>query len=786
MDNINPKYWHQLVETLAQGIAIINKEGEILYCNDYAAKLFGLNKDQLIGSNFFYPLAIESIQEVEILKTKGEIRTVQMIVKEGAWHNQFAWIVALFDMTEFKNKERELTIASKGINAALEGILITDNNGQIIKTNQSFLNMLNLKLVDVFNCNVQTFLSDRFDLKYYKNLFKKLLHAGHWRGEVFFINQEKNEIPTYATISVLKDEEGNVDNFIGFFHDLRLIKNTEKQLKQTQYYDLLTGLPNKMLLTEKLQHLMNKHPNGSQKLIVFSIRIYGADNDYLNYGKNNKTRDLIILQTVNRITQIAGKNVFIARIGFNEFIVVFNQKKLSDSMASIANKILRSLSIPYRIYRKIYSIQAIIGIATYPNNSEFSGEELLRHAEIARHKARQEGGNLFEFYNNNLELEIIEFNHHLALLRHAIEFNQLKLYFQPKVDLKSEKVLGFEALLRWKHPDRGLLKPAEFLSGLDNHPIALELGNWVLKNVLDTLKILFDNNFKVPISINMSSYQLKDSNFINNLNEILEDYPRYFTKYIIFEILETEALEDLKFVSKILTKCRQKGIVFSLDDFGTGYSSLTYLKELNTAEVKLDQSFIRDMLTKPKDLAILKTIIELCKLINRILVAEGVQTMIHGKLLFHIGLYKIQGYAIAKPMPFSKVINWLNTWKLDPEWKKNRFKKKEVNELISATIKHYLQFNRMQQALQAKRKYEKLIPFDKCLITHWFEKYQLKFKNEPVFSSLWKLHKDEHDLLIKVLKLIELKNKKNALNVLRKLNKVRRIFLKKMICAIFD
>lgn len=764
---------------------VINNEGQILYANDYVIQLFGVIRTELIGSNFLYPMAADETQEVEILKSNNEVLTAHMNVRKSVWENRLVWIISLFDVTELKLKEKLLTISSKGISSAFEGIIITDPEGTILEANNAFMKMSGYIEQEVIGQKPAILHSRKQNEKFYKELWKILAETGQWSGELWAKKKNKRLFPVFLAISAVKNSVGDVINYIGYYHDLTLIKKQEQQIENFKYYDYLTGLPNKFLLTQRLQMLISGLSEENKELIVFNIRVFDSNskNSLLDFPPN--IRDKIILEVVNRIDRTSPKKMFYSRIGLGEFIVVYFIKSRIEVMASIAQRMIEKLACPYYIDHQTIILQTVIGLTAYYKNSAFSAEDLLQQSEIARHKAQINGVNIFEFFDPQVEERIIEFNKRIESVSKAMQLDELKIYYQPIVELKTAKVAGLEALLRWQHPEKGLLLPKQFLSDLNNHPISLQLGDWVLHQVLQQIEKLMAYNIKIPININVSAYQLQNPNFVKKLLDTLAQYPSVPHHLIMLEILETEAIEDLALVSRIIAECKTKGINFSLDDFGTGYASLTFLKEFSTVEVKIDQSFIINIFDNPKDLAILKIMIEFCRVIGRVLVAEGVETVAHGKLLSLFGCNLIQGHAIAKPMPPKKLIPWIKNWKLGPEWGESPFSQTVLNKLVEISIKHYLTFQSIRLYLENNQSPKPELSLEVCPIEQWLFENQQTIKEKKRFKKVCDLHHKEHKLGNIIIQLIQTGQKEQAAKQLAKLDGLRDKFLKELMNLIF-
>ncbi|MEH6443263.1 MAG: GGDEF domain-containing phosphodiesterase, partial [Oceanospirillaceae bacterium] len=297
-------------------------------------------------------------------------------------------------------------------------------------------------------------------------------------------------------------------------------------------------------------------------------------------------------------------------------------------------------------------------------------DTLLRHADQAMYIAKQSGKNCFHLFD--VAKDTAQKNQHEELenIRNALKKNQFVLYYQPKINMKTNQIIGLEALIRWQHPEFGLLPPSAFLPIIEQDILAIEVGEWVINSALEQLSIWSEQGLDLPISVNISPVQLQHAEFVNRLEIIFKKHPHFKAGDIEFEILETSALSEIEQVSKVINHCHDLGIKFSIDDFGTGYSSLTYLKRLPTEYLKIDQSFIRDMLNDSDDRAIVLGIIQLAKAFERTVIAEGVETTAHGEKLLLLGCHMAQGFGIAKPMPQDEFPLWLANWQLGNEWKR--------------------------------------------------------------------------------------------------------------------
>ena len=313
-------------------------------------------------------------------------------------------------------------------------------------------------------------------------------------------------------------------------------------------------------------------------------------------------------------------------------------------------------------------MSASLGATFYPQSDSIDAEQLQRQADQAMYQAKLAGKNRYHLFDAEQDRSARGHFESLEHIRHALQNEQLVLYYQPKVNMRSGKVIGAEALIRWQHPQRGLLAPAQFLPVIENHSLAVEVGEWVISSALRQMELWHIQGLSVPVSVNVGARQLQQRDFVSRLQVLLGEHPEVPPKCLELEVLETSALEDISGVSTVIEACRGLGVMFALDDFGTGYSSLTYLERLPVALLKIDQSFVRDMLDDADDLAILQGVIGLAKAFHRTVIAEGVETIAHGTALLALGCEQAQGYGIARPMPATDFVAWAAAWRPDPAW----------------------------------------------------------------------------------------------------------------------
>ena len=313
-------------------------------------------------------------------------------------------------------------------------------------------------------------------------------------------------------------------------------------------------------------------------------------------------------------------------------------------------------------------VSGSVGVSFYPQNDDIDADQLLRQADQAMYQAKLAGRNRFHVFDVEHDASVRGYHQQLEHIAEALRRREFVLHYQPKVNMRTGTVVGVEALIRWQHPERGLLSPASFLPQVEQHPLEIEIGRWVIDTALKQIEAWRAQGLEMPVSVNVAAYHLQQPDFVEDVDRALAAHPGVRGEWVELEVLESSALDDIGHVSAIIDACAARGIRVSLDDFGTGYSSLTYLKRLPADILKIDQSFVRDMLHDADDLAILEGVLGLAKAFRRTAVAEGVETEEHGRMLLQLGCELAQGYGIARPMPENELPSWVASWKPKPGW----------------------------------------------------------------------------------------------------------------------
>lgn len=566
---------------------------------------------------------------------------------------------------ERTRNESRLQLAASVFTHAREGILITDADGTIIEVNSTFSEITGYKRDEVLGRNPRMLQSGRHDQLFFQNLWNNLIENGAWSGEIW--NKRKNGelYASIMTIGAVKDERGKTRNYVNLFSDITPLKEHQRQLEYIAHYDALTSLPNRVLLSDRMKQALAQSHRSGKSLAVMYLDLDGFKPINDQYGHD--LGDQLLIAIAHRLKAVLREGDTLARIGGDEFVVVLTELDTPDDSKLILARLLAAAAEPSKINQLLLRVSASIGVTLYPQD-KVDADQLIRHADQAMYVAKQLGKNCYHLFDVDQDVAAKSQHETQERVRQALDQQEFRLYYQPKVNMKTGQVLGAEALIRWQHPERGLLAPAEFLPLIENHPISLELGEWIIDQALTQIGHWQRSGLRLAVSVNLSALQLQDPSFVDRLARLLEQHPDVDPINLGLEIVETSALADITEVAAVMRACIALGVGFAVDDFGTGYSSLTYLKRLPAEALKIDQSFVRDMLEDPDDLAIVKGVIGLAKAFHRKVIAEGVETIAHGELLIPLGCDLAQGYGIARPMPAEDFIDWACNWQPDPRW----------------------------------------------------------------------------------------------------------------------
>ena len=796
----------QILDTSSVAIFLVDREGRITQANQRMAEMFGYPLDTLLGSdyvNLVHPSEREIGRQAMLALLGSQVPSVDLDRLYWRADQTEFWghltgrclydangekqglVGVIADINVRKLAEDKLHLAASVFTHAREGILITDANGVIVDVNDAFSRITGYSREEVLGQNPRLFKSGHHDPAFYAAMWRDLIENGHWAGEVW--NRRKNG-EVYAemkTISAVRDLQGNTQCYVALFSDITSIKAHEKQLEHMAHYDVLTTLPNRVLLADRLHQAMAQTLRHKQLLAVAYLDLDGFK--AINDGYGHETGDQLLICLAQNMKQTLREGDTLARLGGDEFVAVLLDLEDVASSVSMLSRLLAAAAKPVPIGDAVLSVSASLGVTFYPQTEGVDADQLLRQADQAMYQAKVAGKNRYHVFDSEQDRSVRGHHESIQRISKALNADEFVLYYQPKVNMRTGVIVGAEALIRWQHPEKGLLLPAAFLPVIESHSLAIDIGEWVVDTVLTQMERWRACGLDIPVSVNVGARQLQHGDFVMRLRKILDAHPSIPPNSLELEVLETSALEDLIRVSQLIEDCKKFGVRFALDDFGTGYSSLTYLKRLSVDQLKIDQSFVRDMLEDTDDLAILEGVISLASAFRREVIAEGVESVEHGEMLLQLGCELAQGYGIARPMPAADFPGWASAWRPDPAWKHVSPVGHDDLPLLFASVEHRAWIVAMEKHLRAG--FNTLPPQDThlCGFGTWLNvEGRARYGSQPAFQSLESIHRQVHALALELCDLKAANGEGAALARLGEFHDLRDILLARLKTLLSD
>ncbi|MDP3688753.1 MAG: PAS domain S-box protein, partial [Sulfurimicrobium sp.] len=742
-------------------------DGRFIDVNRNYERDFGWQREELIGHTSLEvglwpdaetrrPWAAALIRDGRVVNWEttwrhrnGELRWISISAETVDMNGEQCILAFVMDITERKRAEEKLQLAASVFTHAREGITITDATGAILEINATFTDITGYSREEVLGRNPRLLKSGRHEAEFYAAMWRELVAKGHWYGEIW--NRRKNG-QIYAemlTISAVRDAAGNTQNYVALFTDITALKEHQRQLEHIAHYDALTGLPNRVLLADRLQLAMAQSQRRDQSLAVVYLDLDGFKPVNDQYG--HEVGDELLIAVAQRMKGALREGDTLGRLGGDEFVAVLIDLPDVEASVPMLNRLLSAAAHPMQRGALSLQVSASLGVTFYPQAQDIDADQLLRQADQAMYQAKLAGKNRYHVFDAEQDRSVRGHHESLERIKRALIAREFVLYYQPKVNMRTGAVIGAEALIRWQHPEKGLLPPGVFLPVIEDHALAVEIGEWVIDTALAQMETWRAVGLDIPVSVNVCARHLQQADFVERLHCLLAAYPELKPSSLELEVLETSALQDIALVSRVISACREIGVRFALDDFGTGYSSLTYLKHLPAEVLKIDQSFIHGMLEDPEDLAILAGVLGLAKAFRRQPIAEGVETLAHGEMLLRLGCELAQGYGIARPMPASAMPEWAAAWRPEPRWVAATALHPDKLPMIYAGVEHRAWIVTIEAALRGDCHAQPL-DVHHCRFGAWLDvERQTGRSGQQHFQSIDALHRQVHALADELL-----------------------------------
>ena len=531
--------------------------------------------------------------------------------------------------------------------SAAEGIVITDTEGCVIAINKGYTDITGFTEDEVRGKLAYQLDPAQMDAQSYQVLCAEIAAEGRWKGEITNQRKDGEMYPENATVTAVRDGEGALLNYVVVFSDVSDTKRVQTALHEMVNHDALTGLPNRRLLNELTGHALRRAEREKTSVAILFIDLdrFKVINDTLGH----QVGDELLIEVSNRLREVMRDSDTVARLGGDEFMVMMDSVRDVEDASRVAKKIVTSLQNEFVIKGKDIFIGASVGISVFPGDG-VDVEALIKAADIAMYKVKSEGKNNYRFYSSDLSENAIERFNMESHLRRALERNQFEVYYQPQVSLKTGRIIGAEALVRWHHPELGLVLPAKFIPVAEEAGLVVQIGEWVLRESVRQMTEWVEQGLELQsVSVNVSGVQVQRSNFADTVYGILVETGCDPT-LLELEITESVVMNNTEYVISVFERIKEPGVMLAIDDFGTGYSSLSYLKRLPLDKLKIDQSFVRDLTHDPDDKAIAGAVIALARSLGLKVIAECVETQDQVDMLIEMGCDDVQGYLFGKPV----------------------------------------------------------------------------------------------------------------------------------------
>ena len=552
------------------------------------------------------------------------------------------------DITARKTREEEQRLAATVFEAASEGIVILDPDSRILAVNRAFTTVTGYGREELLGQGVGSLIHGSDARRQYRLISLELERSGSWEGELMETRKNGELYPQWLQLSMIRDAQGRVSHTVGFFVDLTARREAEERLRYLSNYDDLTGLANRTLFKERLHQAGQRARQSGRSLALLHIDLDRFK--ILNDSLGHELADQLLRQMSRRLAQTIPEAETLARLSGDEFAVLLDSYGSLSSLARLASRVLSKLRLPIMVGDQELVVSASIGISLLPDNArEIS--TLLSQANMAVQHAKHLGGNTFQFYTDNLQACTLERLQLENQLRKGIEEGQLEVFYQPKLCLADDSLHAAEALVRWRHPELGLVPPGDFIGLAEETGLINPLGEFVLRQACQQARSWqLEGLAEVRVSVNISAQQLRQGSLVSLVRQVLDE-TGLPARLLELELTESLLLENVESVISTFQQLRSLGILLAIDDFGTGYSSLSYLKRFPVHYVKIDQTFIRDISTNSEDAAITRAIIAMAHGLELKVVAEGVETQAQMDFLKAQHCDELQGYLISEPVP---------------------------------------------------------------------------------------------------------------------------------------
>ncbi|MCX7095779.1 MAG: EAL domain-containing protein [Methylobacter sp.] len=636
-----------ILETITDGILVVDRLGFVLYTNRSAERIF--DQDALLGTKLAIPVSPSDVpQEINLVRRSGlgwaELRSAPII-----WNGKRAYVIGVSDITERKLSNDHLRQAAAVFESTREGVLMTDANKRILRINRAFTDITSYSEAEAIGQQPSMLRSGRHDAKFYAEMWSSIAKTGHWQGEIWNRRKNGEVYPELLSISAIVDKASEVTNYVGVFADISQLKATESQLDFLAHHDPLTRLPNRLLLLSRVEHAVEIALRHGKMLALLMIDLDRFKDVNDSFG--HLTGDELLQQVAKQLNSRLRGIDTVCRLGGDEFAVLIENVAHPEDAARVANDIIIALGEPWLLSNgQEVRIGASVGISLFPEHGA-TPVELVQQADTALYQAKAEGRGRFKYFSEDLTRSARARMDLEVRLRRAIDKGELRVFYQPQVNIETGRIIGAEALIRWQDPDEGLIPPLRFIPVAEETGLITVIGNWILKETCLQGKRWIDAGLApLTLAVNVSPRQFLNSNIEQIVAETLAE-TGFPAARLELELTESALMQREDEAIQVLNRLHALGVRLAIDDFGTGYSSLSYLKLFPLDVLKIDKSFIDDIPHHRDDMEIAAAIVAMAHTLRLKVLAEGVETKAQLDFLKTQGCDLYQGYLTSPPVP---------------------------------------------------------------------------------------------------------------------------------------
>jgi diguanylate cyclase (GGDEF)-like protein/PAS domain S-box-containing protein len=640
--------YQSIVEGSRDGLVVVDAAGQIAFSNSAAAGLFSSTCEDLVGREFGFPYArVGEVASIEIF-TGGQPKFVEMVAAPISWRSGEATAIYLRDVTHWREAEAQLGMQAKALEATANGIIITNRGGIISWANPAFMKMAGFEVGEVVGKSATMLKADLGD----DPLADAVAHLSAmnetWKGRVVNRRKDGSFYTAEQTTTPIRDATGRLSHFVTVLEDISDRLKAEDELVRLSEYDVLTGLPNRGVFLDRLKLAIERaaRAEASVAVMVMDLDNFRSVNNTLGHDVG----DALLRAVTQRVQKITRTTDTLARLGGDDFGILLEDVTDMAAASRTVRSIVNAFHQPVQASGHTIEVTVSVGIAAYPKDDK-DPLSLLREAELAMYQAKSEGRDAFRYFDKEMDADIRRRVRIEADLRHAVEGNQLWLAYQPQMDLATGKIVGAEALIRWNHPERGLVSPGEFIPIAETSGLILPIGDWIIEEICRQRQIWGALGLpEMRLGFNVSGVQFRQRNLFEQITSALQR-TGLSPSMLDVEITESVAMESAGRVQENVDQLTAAGVSMSMDDFGTGYSSLSNLQAFPVCRLKVDGSFVRGIGRKKDDEKIVEAVVRLGQSLGLTVVAEGVETIEQLKFLKERACDEIQGYWLSKPLP---------------------------------------------------------------------------------------------------------------------------------------